>query len=60
MATNQHHFDDPQQDPNHRFDSWRYWLLWGVALFLMAYGAHRYFEYRNEALDRRLELLQKR
>lgn len=30
------------------------WLLLVVALF---YGLHRYFEYRNQELDKRLERL---
>ncbi len=37
----------------------RYWLLWGLFIALLAYGIHRYFEYRNAELDKRLELLVK-
>jgi hypothetical protein len=33
---------------------WLAWLLLAAALF---YGMHRYFEYRNQELDKRLEQL---
>lgn len=35
----------------------RYWLFWGLLMCGLAYGIHRYFEYRNHELDKRLELL---
>jgi hypothetical protein len=35
----------------------RYWLVWGLLVLVLAYGIHRYFEFRNAALDRRIELL---
>ncbi len=38
---------------------WRYWLAWAVVVATMAYGLHRYFEYRNAELDRRLEELKR-
>lgn len=34
----------------------RYWLFWVLFVAVLAYGAHRYFEYRNMELDKRLEL----
>lgn len=37
----------------------RYWLLWVLLIAGLAYGIHRYFEYRNAELDKRLELLVK-
>jgi hypothetical protein len=36
----------------------RYWLLWALLIAALAYGVHRYFEYRNTELDKRLEQLQ--
>ncbi|MCF8248128.1 MAG: hypothetical protein K9J37_23225 [Saprospiraceae bacterium] len=33
----------------------RYWLFWALLVAGLAYGIHRYFEYRNVELDRRLE-----
>lgn len=35
----------------------RYWLAWALLLIGLAYGLHRYFEYRNAELDRRIEQL---
>jgi hypothetical protein len=35
----------------------RYWLVWALLMATIAYGIHRYFEYRNAELDRRIELL---
>ncbi|MCC7245959.1 MAG: hypothetical protein IT269_09785 [Saprospiraceae bacterium] len=35
----------------------RFGLLWLLLLAGLAYCFHRYFEYRNAELDRRLELL---
>ena len=37
----------------------RYWLVWGLLVAALAYGMHRYFEYRNGGLDRRNEQLEK-
>ncbi len=36
----------------------RYWLFWGLLMAGLAYGFHRYFEYRDRELDKRLEQLQ--
>ena len=33
----------------------RYWLFWVLLVAALAYGVHRYFEYRNKELDKRLE-----
>ena len=35
----------------------RYWLFWGLFLAGLAFAMHRYFEYRNQELDRRIERL---
>ncbi len=35
----------------------RYWLVWTLLLASIAYGFHRYFEYRNRELDMRIEKL---
>ncbi len=35
----------------------RYWLFWALVIAGLAFGAHRYFEYRNAELDKRLERL---
>jgi len=35
----------------------RYWLVWALLLAAIAYGFHRYFEYRNAELDKRIEKL---
>ena len=42
----------------HRLSSLRYWLFGGLLIAALAYGIHRYFEYRTHELDKRLELLQ--
>ena len=36
----------------------RYWLVWALLIGGLLYGIHRYFEYRNMELDRRLERIQ--
>lgn len=33
------------------------WLVWLLLLLALFYGMHRYFEYRNQELDKRLEQL---
>lgn len=33
----------------------RYWLFWALLIGGFLYGVHRYFEYRNMELDKRLE-----
>ena len=35
----------------------RYWLACALLIAGLAYGIHRYFEYRNVELDRRLEMI---
>lgn len=35
----------------------RYWLPWVLLVLGLTYGIHRYFEYRDAQLDKRLELL---
>jgi hypothetical protein len=35
----------------------RYWLVCALLLAAIAYGLHRYFEYRNQELDKRIEML---
>jgi hypothetical protein len=37
----------------------RYWLPWLLLLAALAIGMHRYFEYRNAELDKRIEQLYK-
>jgi hypothetical protein len=37
----------------------RYWLPWLLLLVALAIGIHRYFEYRNAELDKRIEQLNK-
>ncbi len=37
----------------------RFWLPWLLLTVAIAYGIHRYFEYRNAELDKRIELLDK-
>ncbi|MBI5915907.1 MAG: hypothetical protein HY842_11055 [Bacteroidetes bacterium] len=32
-----------------------YWLFWALLIGGLLYGIHRYFEYRNMELDKRLE-----
>lgn len=34
-----------------------YWAAWVLLLAGLAWGIHRYFEYRNHELDKRLEQL---
>ncbi len=34
-----------------------YWLAWAVLFAGLAWGVHRYFEYRTRELDKRLERL---
>lgn len=36
----------------------RYWLVWALVVAALFYAMHRYFEYRNCELDKRLEQLQ--
>lgn len=36
----------------------RYWLVWALVVAALFYAMHRYFEYRNGELDKRLEQLQ--
>jgi hypothetical protein len=38
--------------------TWRFWIFWLLIVAGLAYGFHRYFEYRNAELDRRLEQIQ--
>ena len=38
----------------------RFWLAWVLLVAVLFYGMHRYFEYRNRELDKRLEQLQPR
>ena len=33
----------------------RYWLAWALVVAVLGYGLHRYFEHRNQELDKRLE-----
>ena len=35
--------------------SFRFWLIWALLIAGLVYGFHRYFEYRNVELDKRLE-----
>jgi|GEM_PF-6809912 len=35
----------------------RYWLPWLLLMLGLAYGIHRYFEYRDAELDKRIEHL---
>lgn len=35
----------------------RYWLPWLLLIAALAYGTHRYFEYRTAELDKRIEKL---
>jgi hypothetical protein len=35
----------------------RYWLVWVALIAAIVYGIHRYFEYRNAELDKRIERL---
>lgn len=39
--------------------TFRYWLIWAMLIAALAYGVHRYFEYRNRELDKRIEQLQR-
>jgi hypothetical protein len=43
----------------HQNSNWktavRYWLPWLLLMLGLAYGIHRYFEYRDAQLDKRLE-----
>lgn len=34
-----------------------YWLLWAIAIALVLYATHAYFEYRNHELDKRIKNL---
>jgi hypothetical protein len=50
--------------PNNGIKNWqslvawlRYWLPWLLVIIALAYGMHRYFEYRNKELDKRIERL---
>lgn len=36
----------------------RYWLPWLLLMLGLAYGIHRYFEYRDAELDKRIEHLE--
>ena len=44
---------------NHKptYPTIRYWLVWVLLIAGLAYGIHRYFEYRNMELDKRLEMI---
>jgi hypothetical protein len=35
-----------------------HWLCWALLAAALFYGMHRYFEYRDSQLDKRLEQLQ--
>ncbi|MEK7254018.1 MAG: hypothetical protein AAB316_04685 [Bacteroidota bacterium] len=43
--------------PFTRKEALRYWLVWAAVIAALAYGIHRYFEYRNAELDKRIERL---
>ena len=43
----------------HRLFSLRYALFWIVLMAAILYGIHRYFEYRTQELDKRIELMTK-
>lgn len=43
---------------SHNRTSLRYWLAWALVVAALFYAMHRYFEYRNGELDKRLEQLQ--
>ncbi|MEZ4960344.1 MAG: hypothetical protein R2830_11055 [Saprospiraceae bacterium] len=56
MVKSIHIMATKKETPN-RLSPLRYCLVWGLLLLALAYGIHRYFEYRNAELDRRIELL---
>lgn len=58
MAAHQKSHHGKKLQPFSRLETLRYWLLWALLLAALAYGVHRYFEYRNAELDRRLEQLE--
>ena len=43
----------------YRLFSLRYALFWIVLMAAILYGIHRYFEYRTQELDKRIELMTK-
>ncbi|MBK9016242.1 MAG: hypothetical protein IPM82_20450 [Saprospiraceae bacterium] len=44
---------------SHNRPALRYWLAWALVVAALFYAMHRYFEYRNSELDKRLEQLQR-